>query len=164
MFTAFFGQFYYDRQGQEALFNESQAQLNMAFGAINTLLLLTASLFVVLGVNRIKSARANAAARLFQMAWWCGAGFAVNKVFEYGGKLSAGITPLTNDFYMYYYVFTGIHVLHLLIGMVFLGYMRQMLLDERTTVRLPFIEVGASYWHLVDLLWVVLFPILYIVN
>lgn len=164
MFTAFFGQFYHDRAAQVAVFDSSQATLSVTFGALNTLVLLTGSLFVVLGLERFKAGLAQAASRFFALAFLCALGFSFNKVLEYGGKLSLGLTPTTNDFYMYYYVFTGIHMLHLLIGMVFLWNMwciaRTGARDPR---RLRFIEVGASYWHLVDLLWVVLFPILYIV-
>lgn len=164
MFSAFFGQFYYDRAGQVELFDSSQTTLNLAFGALNTLILLTGSLFVVLGVERFKAGLGRAASNMFALAFACALGFAFNKMLEYGGKLNDGLTPFTNDFYMYYYVFTGIHVLHLLIGMVFLWNMWRI---ARTCPpdagRLRFVEVGASYWHLVDLLWVVLFPILYIV-
>lgn len=166
MFSAFFGQFYWDRAKQLELFNTSQTTLSITFGAINTLLLLTGSLFVVLGVLYAKRRQGRPAARQFTAAFACASAFAFNKILEYGSKLSTGITPVSNDFYTYYYVFTGIHMLHLLIGMAFLWNMRQAVLAQNSpnADRIRFIEVGASYWHLVDLLWIVLFPILYIVN
>lgn len=163
MFSAFFWQFYHDRAAQIELFNSSQGTLSIAFGALNTLLLLTGSLFVVLGVERFKAGLGTAARRMFALALACALCFCLNKIMEYGGKLSVGITPLSNDFYMYYYVFTGLHLLHLLIGMLFLWRMWCVAAAPQAR-QLRFIEVGASYWHLVDLLWVVLFPILYMVN
>lgn len=164
MFAAFFGQFAWDRIGRVELYAHSQQQLNVVFGAVNTLLLLTGSLFVVFGVEAFRSGGIKA--RLwFAAAFACALAFGVDKVLEYGSKWAAGITPDTNIFFLYYYMFTGIHALHLCIGMIFLA--RMWVLAGRLTrdgrdVR--FAEIGASYWHLVDLLWVVLFALLYLMN
>ena len=165
MFAAFFGQFVHDRASQVELFNRSQQQLSITFGAIYTLILLTGSLFVVLGVEASKRNIAKAGANQFALALLCAFAFGFNKVLEYGGKLSDGITPTTDPFFMYYYLYTGIHAVHLLIGCVFLFHMwRLTQKTERTPRELRFIETGASYWHLVDLLWVVLFALLYLLN
>lgn len=165
MFAAFFGQFAWDRIGQVELFHRSQQALNIAFGAANTLLLLTGSLFVVLGVEALKAGAGKKAQRHFALAMVCALIFGIDKLFEYGGKLSIGITPDTNIFFTYYYMYTGVHALHLLIGMLFLGRMWQLAGQPRQTpADIRFIEVGASYWHLVDLLWVVLFALLYLMN
>ena len=96
------------------------------------------------------------------------------KIIEYSEKLSAGITITSNDFYMYYYIFTGLHFLHVLIGMgvlVFLWY-RARLAAKNSLARdtaviekdMVLVESGASYWHMVDLLWIVLFPLLYLMK
>jgi nitric oxide reductase NorE protein len=76
-----------------------------------------------------------------------------------------GITPQTNDFYMFYFMLTGIHCLHVVLGIGVLAFMTRILRarpikDES----LRMLESGASFWHLVDLLWIVLFAILYLVK
>lgn len=87
------------------------------------------------------------------------------KFFEYGEKIRAGIGLTTNDFYMYYYMFTGIHLLHVVIGMAVLGFLwhvsRKGASDGENMVML---ETGASFWHLVDVLWIVLFALLYLMK
>jgi len=104
----------------------------------------------------------------------CGLGFAAVKIIEYREKITAGITLTTNDFYMYYYIFTGLHFLHVLIGMgvlVFLWFKARAavqrkgeLSDGDNEKEMMLIESGASYWHMVDLLWIVLFPLLYLMK
>jgi nitric oxide reductase NorE protein len=163
MFAAFFGQFLWDRAHQHELFTSSARELSIAFGAINTLLLLTGSLFVVLGVHAVKERMDRMGSRLFAATFACAFVFGINKVLEYSSKLRAGYYPDSNDFFTYYYMYTGIHAVHLLIGMIFVGRMWQ--LSRRPQLNrhdFRFIEVGATYWHLVDLLWIVLFALLYL--
>ena len=166
MFSMFFGVFAYERAHQVLLFNESQQKLNITFGAVNTLLLLTGSLCVVLGIEVLRhSAQKNLASKYILFAFFSGLGFAINKVFEYGSKIANGITPETNTFFMYFYAFTGIHLLHLLIGMTFLFFAWKRAQRPVLTVKdMRYIENVGIYWHLVDLLWVVLFALLYLLN
>lgn len=165
MFSIFFCQFVFDRAQQLQLFKQSQVELNVNFGAINTILLLTGSLFVALGVQAVQKKIALNYRKLFIAGWICGFGFLINKLFEYHGKLSRGISPETNDFFMYFYMYTGIHALHLIIGMCFLYRMIKLSSRNQLTSKdIRFIEIGASYWHLVDLLWVALFAILYLLT
>lgn len=164
-FAVFFGKYFWDRADQVTIFDNSQSLLNINFGAFNTLLLLTASLFVVLGVHAVKSGVGRKASRLFLWAQLCGVWFLVDKVLEYSHKAREGLTPLSNDFFTFYYMFTGFHAFHLLIGLGFLWQMRRI--AERTGHSdrdIRFIEVGASFWHLVDLLWIIIFPVLYIIH
>lgn len=165
MFAAFFIVFVYYRAGDEVLYVESQRALNQHFGALNTFLMLTSSWFVALAM---RAARRNLPAlcrRLLMGAFLCGAGFALVKYFEYGEKIRAGIMLTTNDFYMYYYMFTGLHLMHVMIGMGVLAWMwsgaRTVAFDDRSINAL---ESGASFWHMVDILWIVLFALLYLVR
>ena len=107
----------------------------------------------------------NLAPKLIVGAFACGLGFAFVKYLEYSDKLSHGIKPATNDFWMYFYVLTGLHFFHLLCGMALLVFIwvqvEKPKLDPR---RLAFVEGGACFWHMVDLLWIVLFPLLYLVH
>lgn len=165
VFALFFVTFMFYRGQDPQLFAEAQTLLSQHWGAINTLLLLISSWFVVLAMNAIRLGRSPLAARLFSGAWLCGFAFVVVKYFEWGAKFSAGISITTNDFFMYYFVFTGIHLLHLLIGLGVLAYLisraRKGSIDQGG---LMLMEGGACFWHMVDLLWIVLFPILYLVH
>jgi len=165
VFSLFFGVFLYSRSQSVEIFRAAQSHLNQAFGALNTLLMLSSSWFVALGVRAARQSLGRSSPRFFAFALLCGAAFVVVKVFEYGEKLRAGITLLTNDFFMYYFVFTGIHLLHVVIGM---GVLSALALYSRsggfTAGKIRNLETGASFWHLVDVLWIVLFPILYLVR
>jgi nitric oxide reductase NorE protein len=164
-FTLCFIQFYLSRTTLAEVFVSSQRALSINFAAVNTILLLTGSLFVVMGVHHVKDGRTRSGANLFTLAIGCAAVFGVDKVFEYSHELAAHHTATSNVFFQYYFMFTGFHALHLLIGIAFLTRMRaRALAGTPTADDIRFIEVGASFWHLVDLLWVLLFPILYIVH
>ncbi len=171
MFALLFGVFVYYRAQDPALYLQSQTTLNQGFGALNTLLLLTSSWFVVGAVQDARNHRADRGSVRIILALLCGAGFITVKFFEYREKISAGSTLTSNDFYMYYYMLTGIHLLHVVIGMGVLIFLwrtlRQSALSPNT--RSPesvvaHLESGASFWHLVDMLWIFLFALLYLMK
>jgi nitric oxide reductase NorE protein len=160
MFAVFFALYSQARAADVALFDRSQARLSTGIGLANTLLLLASSFFVARGVHRVRGGGEGSAC--FALAMLCGAGFGVDKVLEYGEKLSAGITPVSNDFFMYYFVLTGVHALHLVIGMFVLAYLWRATRRATSRPSVAVVEGCASYWHLVDILWIVLFPLLYL--
>jgi nitric oxide reductase NorE protein len=164
VFAVFFTVYLAQRSHDAALFAQSQDTLNQNAGALNTILLLFSSLFVVLALRAVRlSSRRHLAPRLILMALACGGGFVVVKAFEYHEKIAAGITPATNDFYMYYFVLTGLHLFHLIIGtavlVVLWRFAKKSALSRN---QLAFFEGGACFWHMVDLLWIVLFPLLFL--
>lgn len=164
VFALFFGVFMIERGQDPEAFRQGRDSLTTAFGAINTLLLLTGSILVVLAVGAVRAGLRGRAPRLILGAMATGALFVVNKGIEYGDKLGAGVTPGDGDFYTLFFAFTGIHLLHLLIGMGALLYMYRLSRHARPDPGdLASMESCASYWHLVDLLWVVLFPLFYLV-
>lgn len=165
LYAALFGSFMSDRSQNVAVFNESAEALHVSFGAVNTLLLLASSLFVALGVRALREQISRQRApMLFALAIACAAGFVLNKYFEYSDLLSSGLTPDENTFFIYYYVLTGIHLTHLIAGTCVLYFLyrtsRRPRLEQR---QIRAVESGASFWHVVDLLWIVLFPLLYLV-
>jgi len=165
VFSLFFVTFIYYRAQNVELFTTSQEMLDQNRGALNTLLLLASSWFVVLGVRSLYQRLADMAPKLFGVAFFCGVGFVLVKFFEFREKISHGITPTTNDFFMYYFIFSGIHLLHVFIGIGVLAFMILHLRKHGTsTLNMVLIEGGASYWHMVDLLWIVLFPLLYLIK
>ena len=165
IFALFFAVYLFYRSEDIDIFLSSQKTLNQNFGALNTILLLFSSWFVALAVIDVREQAGRLAPRLLLLAISCGLGFVVVKFFEYGEKLKAGIGITTNDFYMYYYIFTGIHFIHVVIG---LGLLLLMLSASKKTITtdtgLRLFESGGIYWHMVDLLWIVLFPLLYLIR
>lgn len=163
-FTLFFVSYFTLRGGQPEVFSQGREALNMGFGLGNTALLLTSSLLVAWAV---RSMQAGVVPHrwLLSGALACGSLFGVNKVVEYSGKSSAGLTLTTNDFFMLFYMFTGIHLLHVIIGMVALACMVRVSKRSRISASgLRAAENGATYWHMVDLLWIVLFSLFYLVG
>ena len=160
-FSAFFLVFAYYRGLDPASFSAGHRLLDHGIGLANTLILLTSSLFVALGVQRVRDGR-EGAAFWFRLGLLCGGAFALLKVVEYGQKFTAGITPLTSDFFMYYFAFTGVHLLHVVIGsgaLIFaIGASRRAPSASRTMIA----ECAAIFWHLVDLLWIILFALFYL--
>ena len=165
VFAMLFAGFVFYRAEQLGLYLESQAALNQTFGAINTLLLLSSSWFVVMGTDAARRDARALAQRLFAAAFLCGAGFGLVKFFEYREKVLQGLTPVANEFYSFYYMLTGLHLLHVLIGMIVLGFVfLRVRAGIRTASDRVFLEGSATYWHMVDLLWIVLFPLLYLMK
>ncbi len=164
VFSSFFLMFAWYRGNGILAFEAAQDMLNRGYGLINTVLLLTSSLFVALGVTRAREGRSGSQS-LFGLAILCGLGFVSFKALEYGEKISSGVGFGTSDFFMLYFAFTGIHLLHVLIGIGVLIFIRSAARDPAAgQSRMVAIESGASFWHLVDLLWIVLFALFYVVR
>lgn len=165
IFALFFAVFTFYRGENVQMFLDSQAKLNQNYAVINTIFLLTSSWFVVMALHAVRHNLVRYVRPLIGLAWLCGLGFGVVKIIEYSEKISHGITLTTNDFFMYYYVFTGIHFMHLLIGMAVLTFLwfkaRKPSFDAHDVI---VYESGATFWHMVDLLWIVLFPLLYLMK
>lgn len=163
VFAFFFAVYAYYRGLDVETFNQNQLLLNQNLGAINTFLLLLSSWLVVLGIEAYRHNKLSRSAFLLRGALLCGLGFAGVKVYEYADKVSDGITLTSSVFFSFYYVLTGIHFLHLLVGLVLLSTMIATV-NKQIAGRDAFLVGGACYWHMVDLLWVVLFPLLYLVR
>ncbi len=164
-FAVFFLSYAFARARDVALFNASQLTLDLNAGAINTLLLVTSSWFVVRAIQAVKRDDKAGGVRWLAAAMLGGFGFLVVKVFEYAAKFDAGITLSTNTFYMFYISLTFFHFMHVILGLVILG----VLLAN--TWRGAYgrdayhvLESGGAYWHMVDLLWIILFPLVYVMR
>lgn len=160
-FSAFFLVFAQYRGLDPQLFQSSHLLLDRGIGLANTIILLTSSLFVALGVQRVRDGRDGAALWL-KAALACGGAFAALKIFEYSQKVAAGITPLTDDFFMYYFAFTGVHLLHVVIGSGALAFAIASCRREASPTRTLIVECAGIFWHLVDLLWIILFALFYL--
>jgi nitric oxide reductase NorE protein len=165
VFGLFFITFAVYRSQNPSLYAHSQQLLNQSLGVTNTLLLLTSSCFVALAVRSARDRHSKLVPALFALALACGAGFGVVKVLEYVEKIRAGLTLNTNEFYTFYYMLTGIHFVHVLIGIGVLIYIGCISRKESLEAHdITVLENGASFWHLVDILWIVLFALLYLMK
>jgi nitric oxide reductase NorE protein len=164
-FSVLFLAYILERAKQPALFAASQEQLNITLGLFNMLVLLTSSWFVALAVHAVRLGRNRQASVLLVAGLVCGLVFVGVKIVEYSQKFAMGITPLTDGFFMLYFSLTFFHFLHVIVGIVVLAVLA--LKTRKGTYgagRAVGIEMGATYWHMVDLIWIMLFPLLYMVK
>lgn len=164
-FGVFFLAYAFARAHNVELFNDSQRFLNRESGAINTVVLITSSYFVVRAVAAIRAGWSRQCAYWLGGAILLGSVFVVVKLFEFHAKFSAGISLSTNTFYMFYLSLTIFHFMHVILGMVILtAVMLKALRGGYTAAQHTGVETGASYWHMVDLVWLILFPLVYVIR
>lgn len=163
MFSVFFVSFAVDRRKQTDVFAEAQEALYQGVGLLNTLLLLLGSLLVVVGLQSMRAGGRRARSAFFG-ALACGAAFAVAKVVEWSLLIDAGYRA-ANQFFVYYFSLTGLHFVHVCAGLLILAILAVRAgrpASAEGTMKL--VESGCGYWHLVDLLWLIMFSLLYLVN
>jgi cytochrome c oxidase subunit 3 len=155
-------------------FAEHGKELNRVIGAINTILLLVSSFTVAASITAIRQEAKKLCLWLLAVSFGCGTLFLVNKYFEWGHKFAVGLYPNSpalasappgkNIFFGLYYVITGLHGLHVVIGMTLLALSFLLVLRGRITARnFTILENSGLYWHLVDLIWIFVFPLFYLI-
>jgi nitric oxide reductase NorE protein len=165
VFAIFFAAYAFARVGHVELFNACQETLDRRAALINTLALITGSYFVVRAVAAMRIGNQGGCVRWLLAALGMGLVFLVVKVFEYAHHFEAGVTLSTNTFYMFYLSLTFFHFMHVILGMVILA---AVALRARaggySVADHTGVETGASYWHMVDLVWLILFPLIYVMR
>jgi len=157
-----------------AAFAENGKELNRVIGAFNTILLLVSSFTVAASLTAIRRQAKRLCLLLLAASLLCGSVFLVNKYFEWGHKFAVGIYPNSpllasappgkNIFFGLYYVITGLHGLHVIIGMSLLALCLVLVHRDRITAhRFTILENSGLYWHLVDLIWIFVFPLFYLI-
>ena len=147
------------------MFNHYQLTLNRELGAMNTLLLITSSYFVVRAVKSVRNDDISHCVYWIYAALTGGLGFLILKSVEYYDKFSVGIGLGTNTFYMFYFSLTLFHFLHVILGMIILfAVAMKAKRGAYSSLNHVGVESGASYWHMVDLVWIILFPLVYIIR
>jgi nitric oxide reductase NorE protein len=165
VFGVFFVTFLVERAKAPDVFDVARTTLHIGVGVTNTLVLLTSSLCVVVGLGALRSGANAIATKAITAAIVCGIAFIGLKVFEYVALGSAGHGPGANHFYLYYFILTGLHLFHVCLGIGALSFvLTQTRRTELGAARTALVEGGACFWHLVDLLWIVLFALLYLVS
>jgi nitric oxide reductase NorE protein len=165
VFAAFFAAYAFARVDDVELFNACQQTLDRRSALINTLALITGSYFVVRATAAIREDDSRRCLRWLLAALAMGALFVVLKSAEYAHHLGEGIHLGTNRFYMFYLSLTFFHFMHVLMGMVILA---AVALKARrggySATEHTGVETGGAYWHMVDLVWLILFPLVYVMR
>ncbi|OQX31980.1 MAG: cytochrome-c oxidase [Candidatus Sedimenticola endophacoides] len=165
VFAIFFAAYAFTRMNNVELFNEFQQSLDPTSAMLNTIALITSSYFVVRALAAIREDNREGCESWLWAACAMGGVFLAIKSAEYAHHFGMGINLSTNTFYMFYISLTFFHFMHVILGMVILAAVavktRQgaYSADEHTGV-----ETGGSYWHMVDLVWLILFPLVYVMR
>ncbi len=164
LFALFFITFLVEDRSHRRLFAASAHDLLLPVGAVNTLVLLVSSMLVVLALRAIERGASGPARRLVAGALGCAGVFIGLKAFEYTHELRAHHSPGSSLFFTFYFALTAIHLVHVLVGSGLLGWMRRRCADpDAYAASRVVVESCAVYWHMVDLLWLVIFTLLYVV-
>jgi cytochrome c oxidase subunit 3 len=156
-------------------FRLAAAELDPFIGTVNTIVLLTSSLTVAMSITAIQQGKKYFSMVLLGTTLILALVFLVIKYYEWAHKISIGIYPQSPDllnkppgeilYFGLYYVMTGLHALHVIIGMAVLAVMFVFIakgkINQHSFVRL---EAGGLYWHLVDIIWIFLFPLFYLIQ
>lgn len=163
LFTGYFAAYMVCRVLDPVLFLESQTRLDPRWGVANTLVMLTSSWCIARCVLKARQGDYDAALRNALYTVALGGVFVVAKIAEWVGEIQQGLTFTTNTFFSFYYFLTAIHFIHLLVGFVVLGIVVYQIRGPARRSQ-EIIETGATYWHLVDFLWVMIFALLYLMR
>ena len=156
-------------------FKVAAAEMNTFIGAINTIILLTSSLTVALSIAALQKKQKKLSISLLVFTLFCGLAFLINKYFEWGHEISNGIYPkgpaldnMSAGQVMYfglYYTMTGLHGLHVIVGMIFIAVVLGFVIKDKLTFdNYAKLENAGLYWHLVDIIWIFLFPLFYLIH
>jgi cytochrome c oxidase subunit III len=160
-----------------ATFHEASHHLNRIMGAINTVVLICSSFSMAMAVQKVQENKRNVAFFLLLFTFLCGATFMCIKYFEYAHKFHEGLlpgahftfegikAPKADLFFSLYFMMTGLHGIHVLAGMglIFWVMVRTKKGRFSNEYYTP-VELTGIYWHLVDLVWIYLFPLLYLIG
>ncbi len=143
-----------------ATFAVGQAHLNGTLGALNTMVLVTSGYLAARAVAAGRRGAVKQARRAMLAAAAVGSVFLAVKAVEYSATLGAGLTIDSDTFFTLYFLLTGFHALHVVLGIVIL------LLVSRSgpETLVENLETGAAFWHMVDLVWVILYPLVYLIR
>ncbi|MDO6444461.1 cytochrome c oxidase subunit 3 family protein [Colwellia sp. 1_MG-2023] len=163
VFAIFFISFAVTEQLNPEMFSQGKAQLHPVAGLINTLALITSSFFVALALNAIHQGKRKVSVSWLITAQAFAILYLIVKMWEYQSLFNVGISLETNTFFTLYFLITAFHFLHVILGMIILSYITFRTYKGAYRSNVSGFEAGASYWHMVDLLWIILFPLIYVI-
>lgn len=153
---------FYAKQDPD-VFHQSQLLLNKTFGAINTVVLITSGFFMAKTVGYIEQNDVANAKPFLQLTMLGGLLFITIKSIEYSGKIAVGLGIGYDTFFSFYWLLTLFHLLHVIVGLFILASVYWTLKITPENLKLEDVEASATFWHMCDLIWLLLFPILYLI-
>ncbi len=156
-------------------FHLAAGELSVFTGTLNTVILLTSSATIAMSVTAMQKQNKKLTLLLLGMTILLGIAFLVNKYFEWGGHIREHIYPGSSLlalrgqgevlFYGLYFFMTGLHALHIVIGLIFIGFITVFVFRNKVNhENFVLLENSGLYWHLVDLIWIFLFPLFYLIT
>jgi len=156
-------------------FHLAAEELSVFIGTINTIILLVSSTTIAMSITAIQKKNKKFALLLIGITIFLGLAFLANKYFEWGGHIKEHIYPGSpvlalrgqGDvlFYGLYFFMTGLHALHIIIGLAFIGVITAKIIRNKIdSENYVLLENSGLYWHLVDLIWIFLFPLFYLIT
>jgi len=165
LFGALFTAYTIFRVSDPQMFLTEHLKLNRIFGAVNTIVLICSSLSVALGIAAIRQGKQRMLRICLILTLVLAATFLGVKYAEYSEHIARGELPGTNNFFSLYYMMTGLHAIHVCGGMAALGTMLVMAYRGKFSAEYNTpVEITGLYWHFVDLVWIYLFPLLYLIG
>ncbi|MES2767153.1 MAG: cytochrome c oxidase subunit 3 [Bacteroidota bacterium] len=161
-FTGFFGAFIVLREANIDLFTHSAKELNMWLALTNTVILIGSSLTMALSIYSLERGNTKHFRLFLLISILCGFGFLIVKTIEYSTKFGHHIYPSTNIFFAFYFLLTGFHAIHVIGGIVPMMSMYARSFTKKGFHNVNRLETLGLYWHFVDLVWIFLFPVLYL--
>lgn len=156
--------FYFSyRHNNLELFREMQKKLNLNFAIINTIFLVTSGYFVAMALEFLKNMKREKSRKFLLLGIFFGFGFIALKSFEYNEKINQGLTTSLNSFFNFYWFLTFFHYMHVIFATLILIYLYFKLKNQEEN-EINALEVGASLWHMCDLIWILLFPTLFFIR
>ncbi len=152
---------FYGKQEAE-LFHNSRLQLNATYGMLNTIFLLTSGYFMAVSVAELKRKNIEKFKKLLLLTMFFGILFLILKTIEYNGKIAEGLDISYNTFFTFYWMLTLFHVIHVLVGLVILTSVYFGIKKKNSTTTIEDVEASAAFWHMCDLIWILLFPVIYL--
>jgi len=162
LFAGFIGSFVNLQSANLVMFNESAALLNRPLGALNTFILITSSFTMALAVGAMHRGDKAKVKIGMSITILLGCAFMVVKGIEYGQKFSHHYTPHTDLFFSFYFIMTGLHAFHVLVGIILLSIVLLGVIKNNPRADGVTVENAGLYWHFVDVVWIFLFPLLYL--
>ena len=152
---------YYGKQEPE-VFHNSRQLLNSTYGMLNTIFLLTSGFFMAVTINELHKNNRQKAQKYLVLTIVFGLFFLGLKSIEYYDKIEAGLGMGYNTFFSFYWMLTLFHVIHVIVGLVILVSVYFGIKKDDSSTKLEDVEASAAFWHMCDLIWLLLFPIIYL--
>lgn len=144
------------------LFHSSRLLLNTKLGVVNTAVLLTSGFFMTMAASCFKSKKSVEVRFYLKLVLLSGVLFCTLKGFEFYCKFSEGLTLDVNLFFTFYWLLTGFHFIHVIVGLVIIGFVLKAI-NETNNLSQEDFEAGAAFWHMCDLIWLIVFPVIYLI-